>query len=214
MAQLQRKPQPREVDLVPVELLIPEELLVWADTPAVAVTLTRAFGHEVRGLVAKGARSGSLEHRDTERLFARLDGLVTAALAAKRGDLLLGFDTFTADWLGLSFGVDTALGRLEVGRNAGWTFGELSQAYAAGPEGAVAAWQMKALCSDVFPGVRATAVTELSDNPCASCGECGFSVMLSTESGGQYCRDCWKLMTTRPLNGAELKAQDRARAKR
>lgn len=213
MTQPQRHQQQRP-ELVPVELNIPEELLVWASTPEVEVTLSRPMAEEVRVLVEIGDAEGCLEHADTEKLFARLDGLVTAALAANRGDLLLNFDTFTADWLGLSFGVDTALGRLEVGHHAAWTFGELNRAHAAGPEGAAVTWAMKALCCDVFPGARAVATSELSDHPCASCGEVDFSVMMLTESGGQYCRSCWTTMTTRPLNGAELKAQDRARVKR
>ena len=201
---MQQQPQRKPV---PVLLEIPEELLAWASTPEVEVTLARPMAQEVRALIAKG----DLPKADTGRLFARLDGLVTAALAAKRGDLLLGFDTFTAAWLGLRYGVDTALGRLEVGRNAAWTFGELSRAYAAGPDGAIAAWNAKVLCAEVFPGVRVDEVAPVADDPCASCGEGGFFVMMLTESGGQYCRRCWATMTTRPRTEAELKAHDRAR---
>lgn len=177
----------------PILLEVPEELLRWADAPEVAVTLTRPFASDVRAILAKG----DLSRAETRTLLARLDGLVTAALAAGRGDLLLGFDTFTADWLGLRYGVDTGLGRLEVGRDAAWTFHELNLAHAAGREGAVFAWNAKALCNDVFPGVRITEIGMPTVAPCSSCGEGDFSVMMASESG-QYCRRCWNMMTTPP----------------
>ena len=184
---------------IPIQVTIPDDLMAWASDPAVEMTFKRPWARQVLEFVAEG-RDRTLGPERTKVFFARLDGLVSEALRAGRADLLLGFDTMTAEYLGLRITFQTRHGELDVGRTgqAPWSFSELAAVIRAkAPEAFDAAVKAKMEITEIFPDARVGEVVLEKDKPdekCASCGAGGFSVMIHTDDA--YCRRCYVSMVT------------------
>lgn len=204
------KPKPTKrvetPELTETVLTIPDALLEWAQDPTRQIHWPRPYGQDVATLVGK-ARDAPLGPDDLARLLARLDGIVAAALKEGRGDLLLGFDMQTAEWLALSYHAQTRRGALHVGPDPAtrpiedapsppWTYSEVRVVYDAHSDAATdLAWQAKELLRESFPDARiAFLVFDQPDTVCAACGKTSTSVMITTDSGAEYHSACWSEM--------------------
>lgn len=179
-------------------LTIPDDLLAWAQQPEVSVHFARPWAEEVSRIVAD-ADDGPVEGPAVERLLARLEALCAEAIRHGRQELLLGFDLFTADWLGLTYTFDMPEGPLVFGRGAKWSYGELHvlarSGVPAGSGEAEHAGQCKDLMASAFPGARIDAIIdprEDSSDACDGCGTKDAVVMMTMEHGSQYCGRCWE----------------------
>lgn len=179
------------------EMVIPDELLDWATDPSVEKHFRRPWASEAKRLAAQGA-SEPLDGRLTERLLARLDGVVSEALRAGQGHLLLGFDMLTAELLKLRF----HFGDESVGPGGDWTYAEVREVLASDvPEDAMrAARAARAYVSEGFPGARIDAIILAQDVDGPRCTGCGAEAgaMVTLESGNEYCRGCWRGMVSPP----------------
>lgn len=222
--------RPRSVPKPPPELrearlTIPDLLVAWASDNDRQIAWPRPYGQEVAALLA-AAKDAPLLPDALERLLSRLDFIVSAALAAGRSDLVVGFDIQTAEWLGLHVHVETARGHLHVGPDPRtrsfegaaeppWTYAELRVVFDAKERAAVdLAWKAKELLLDAFPEAR---IGELEqDKPvtfCVACGQAAGSVMMATDAGDEYHARCWSEMVA-PLPGyLRERAQKAAKAK-
>jgi hypothetical protein len=139
----------------------------------------------------------TLAPRQTRQLLDLLEGLCCEAIRHDRHDLLLGFDIFAAEWLGLHYQVSD---KHTVGRNGNWTWDELRAVLACPtPDFAMlVAMQMKDLVTAVFPDAKIGAIidAETTEPLCVGCGK-SKDVMLTMESGSQYCSPCWSDLTKR-----------------
>ena len=183
--------------------IIPDDLLAWGKTPAVAVHFPRPWASDIEALCAKG----ELNVRDTKALMARLEALCAEAVRAGRGDLLSGLDTRTAEYLGISYTITLDGGRkAEIGRGKRYTWSEMRSVLATDdPKDAMRALdRAKDLLGDVFPGARVAQVSDMADVepvPCGSCGTTTSQVMIATVHDTHHCGHCWSLMTdSTPVN--------------
>jgi hypothetical protein len=176
-------------------LTIPDNLLAWGRRPEVSVHFARPWADEV-GQIVDDAADGPVQGRAVERLLARLEALCAEAVRHHRQELLLGFDLFTAEWLGLKYTFDTPEGPLVFGRGAPWNYQELHTLVESGASGVDArhAAECKALVSKVFPGVQIDAIIDPREDASEACDGCGTkdaAVMMTMEHGSQYCGKCW-----------------------
>jgi hypothetical protein len=127
--------------------------------------------------------------------MARLEALCFEAIAAGEQDLLLGLDMLTASWLGLRFTFETVEGPFTLGEDL--DYGELDRLVESGsPGGAAFALRCKRIVSEVFPRARIDASIEReSPIACFGCGAQESAVMLSLDTGSDYCRKCWRDLT-------------------
>lgn len=184
--------------------IIPDALLAWGNTPEVAVHFPRPWASMLDDLIAKG----DLTRRETKMFMARLEALCAEAIRAGRAELLAGLDTRTAEYLGLSYAITLADGRVvEIGKGKRYTWAEMRQILAAeDPKAAVRAVErVKDLLSESFLDARIGEVvsdsSEEADQACASCGTTTNQVMIATEHGTHHCGRCWLLMTDQtPVN--------------
>lgn len=182
------------------ELTIPDELLAWSTTPEVAHSFVMPIGHETRRLIERGAKR-PLRPEETERLLSLLEGLCCEAVSRGVAHLLVGFDLFTADWLGLKFTFDTPSGPVCFGHGGDFTYAELHAMVGAGAtaEAAAAAREAKALVASSFPRARIDAMIDPDEEPnppCFGCGTTGAAVMITMQSGSKYCTACYKDLTS------------------
>ena len=192
-------------------LVVPDALIAWGREPERAMGWSRDYAREVAEFAARG-REHPLSETDAECLLSRLEALAVEAVRAGRGDLLLGLDVQTAEWLGLTYEIPLDGQRVSVGRDGTLTWSEvrvLSSAYEAaivaresgGPDPsrlARAAVRAKNLALSVFPGALIELVgPEEPDPPCASCGQPLRSVKIDALDQ-LYCAPCWRLKTARP----------------
>lgn len=181
--------------LVDQPLTIPDDLLAWARQPDVRVRMRVDYAAKLDELLSDNE---TLAPRDTIRLLDLLEGLCCEAIRHERDDLLIGFDMFTAEWLGLHFELSD---KTVVGRNGNWNWDEMRAVLACQtPTEAMAfASEVKDLVTDVFPEARIGAIidAEAAKPACAGCGMSSSTVMLTMESGSQYCSTCWSDMTQR-----------------
>lgn len=185
---------------------MPDELLVWGKEEAARARWRRSWAHEAERLIRLSEES-PLDASASERLLARLEGLVVAALAAGRDDLLVGFDLLTAQWLGLHFTIEGEDGLLNFGSGDDWDYQELRVLVAAEQpaEAVLAAQRAKQLFGEVFDGIRVGGIRSFEETQdrglCGGCGETLSTVVLALESGSQYCGPCWRWMTdSRPVD--------------
>ncbi len=198
-------------ELSEIRLTIPDALLAWAREPDRQIPWPHPYGDEAVALV-QAAQEAPLLPDATERLLSRLDAIVSAAIAAGRGDLCLGFDLQTAEWLGLHLRLDTERGPLHIGPtpqrhrlppedqgNAPWlwTYREVRVVFEAKERAAVdLAWKAKQAFADVFPGAFiADLEHERVAAPCVACGLPAGSIMMTTAAGFEYHYTCWSEMT-------------------
>jgi hypothetical protein len=176
-------------------ITIPDALLDWARTPDVAIHMSVDYANQIDDLLSD---NDTLTPSETIRLLNLLEGLCFEAIRHDQHDLLLGFDTFTAEWLGLHY---TLSDNTIIGRNGDWTFQEVGAVLdCQTPEDAMrAAMAVKDLVSAVFPEARIGAIidAETAEPACAGCGTSDAGIMLTLETGGEYCRSCWTDLTTR-----------------
>jgi len=181
------------------QLTIPDALIEWGKQPDVAVRFHRPWAHEVERMVEEGGDE-PLRGRQTERLLARLEALCNEAIRHDRGELLLGFDLFTAEWLGLVFSWPKPDGGVEsIGRNKRWDYQE-ARALIACPtavERLPFCERAKDLISEVFPRARIGAIIGPDPEPeqCAGCGAEDVAVMFTLESDSDYCGKCYRDLT-------------------
>lgn len=176
-------------------LTIPDALLDWARTPDAAIRMRVDYARQIEELLSD---KETLAPRDTIRLLDLLEGLCCEAVLHNQDALLTGFDTFTAEWIGLHF---TLSDNTVVGRNGDWTFQEVGAVLdCQTPEDAMrAAMRVKDLVTVVFPDARIGAIIDatMTQPACAGCGTSDASIMLTLETGSEYCRSCWSDLTTR-----------------
>ena len=176
-------------------ITIPDALLDWARTPSNAIHMRVDYARQIDDLLSDNE---TLTPKQTERLLDLLEGLCCEAILHDQDNLLTGFDTFTAEWLGLHF---TLSDNTTVGCNGDWTFQEVEAVrQCQTPDDAMrVAMQVKDLVSGVFPEARIGAIidAETTGPVCAGCGMSDASIMLTLETGGEYCRSCWTDLTTR-----------------
>lgn len=189
------------------ELIIPDELLDWGKEQALKAGWRRSWAHEAERLI-RMAEERPLGTRATEALLARLEGLVVAATAAGRDHLLVGFDMFTAEWLGLHYTIELSdTESVTVGCGGSWDYQELRALLAteAPVEALVAAKKAKQLVAEVFEGSRVERVSTRAEaevgGECTECGQGLATVVLALERGSQYCAPCWSRLTdSRPVD--------------
>jgi hypothetical protein len=198
-------------------MTIPDDLLLWAREPQQYERWVAPYGHDVDRLLHL---TQPLSVSDTERLLSRLSGITREAARAGRGDLLLGFDTRTAEMLGLHYYANTPRGRMHVGPDPStqsvehpvsppWTYGEVAIVSEAVKTCATdesdarravdLAWAAKDMLLDVFPDARLTSMDPaVPQRTCAACGGMSTGVMLLSEDGSEYHSRCWSdLVMTR-----------------
>jgi hypothetical protein len=187
-------------------VVIPDALIEWGRSPEVEVHFPRPWALQVVELAKRGADI-ALTRAETDVLLARLEALCGEALRAGRGDLLLGFDTWTADLLNLVIAFESSEGRkIEIGRGKRYSWPEFRAILAADdPDIAVeAAETVKNLLGDIFPGIRMGSIDTAplkAPLACATCGATGSRVMMTTSADTRYCGPCWTLLTdNKPLN--------------
>lgn len=179
------------------QLTIPDALIEWGKQPEVAVHFPRPWAHQVEEILSD---KQPLKTKVTDRLLARLEALCHEAIRQDQGHLLLGFDLFTAEWLGLVFLWGDGDKTVSVGRGKDWSYQEV-RALIECPTGSEALGfcaEAKSLVSDVFPRARIGAIIDAQEaepDVCASCGEADSLVMLTLDSGSRYCFRCWSILT-------------------
>lgn len=195
MHAMQRKGEAPEVH----ELTVPDELLDWGRDSAVCRRWARPWAHEVVKLLQEAWKrpNQTLDADRTRVLLARLEALCFEAIEAGRGELLLGFDAWTAAALGLVFEFERD-GRdpLVFGRGGTFRHRELEAMVAAGATVREAGELERAsrMVRAVFPRGRIGAMMQAEDlGPgCAGCGSKDHAIMVSMQTGTEYCAPCWK----------------------
>jgi len=187
-------------------LVVPDALITWGREPERAMGWSRDYAREVAELAARG-REHPLSETDAERLLSRLEALAVEAVRAGRGDLLVGIDVQTAEWLRLSCEFPFDGQRVSVGRDGTFSWSEvrvLSSAFESARANEIegspdpakiarAAVRAKNLVSQVFSDATIFALEpETDEAPCASCGAPLPSVRIATESDFVYCSPCWR----------------------
>jgi len=178
-------------------LNIPDALIEWGKRDDVAVKFARPWAHDVEALV-KLAADRPLETPETDRLLARLEGLVSEAIHAEEHDLLLGFDLLTAEWLDMLFRMKAAGREVVIGRDAAWSYQEI-RAMLEHPKAREACEAAKALVAEAFPRARIGAIIDRQETPdpgCTGCGTTDATIMFTFESGNDYCAKCWRDLTS------------------
>lgn len=183
------------VEPEPIEAVmkVPNSLLRWADGQQLA--WPRPWASEVRALLAE---EQPLSVSSTVALLCRLEAVAHEAIAAGRGDLLAGFDTLTAELLGLVFEFTSEHGRISIGRSGTWSYSEIDEILATeDPRSAVkAAIAAKSVVSQVFKTFRVTTISKDEESTCTMCGGPPGPVMMLFESGSEVCRQCWTKATS------------------
>jgi hypothetical protein len=175
------------------ELIVPDTLLAWAQEPSVASTMRDPLGRMAERLVRQGARE-PLTKAETSRLLNLLDGIVGMALRAGRQELVLGFDTYTANLLNLHVDLTVNGKKVTVGRKGRWWFEEIALVQATDDPPAARDFveRVKDLFADVFPDARVSAVGRPQPQHCIGCGEeVVGGVLVEIEEREGYCRECW-----------------------
>lgn len=175
------------------ELVVPDELLAWAQEPVVAATMRDPLGRLAERLVRQGKRQ-PLTKAETERLLNLFDGIVGMALRAGRQDLVLGFDTYTADLLNLHVDLVVNGKTVTIGRKGRWWFEEVALVQATDDPPAARDFveRVKDLVGDVFPDAHISAVGRAQPQHCIGCGEeIVEGVVVEVEEREGYCRECW-----------------------
>lgn len=191
---------------VPFPITISDELLAWGRDPEVATHFAKPWAHEIEALCkAAQQQSRALTERETDRLINMLEALIAEAIRRGRGDLAIGVDMFTAEWLGLRYSFQLDDGRrIEIGEGGKYTWSEMRQVMATDdPKAAIVFLDsVKDLLADSFPGARLTdlhrnrhpdaeAPGDVIPEVCGSCGQEGSRVMLITDTGTSYHMRCW-----------------------
>lgn len=179
------------------ELTIPDELLMWGRQPENARRWVKPYAHEIDQLVKRSQRR-PLEHHETETLLARLEALCVEAITADRDDLILGIDIFTAEWIGLSFSFDIGDKRITIGESLSYAELRLLHEMGSTPESTMVALELKDQVAEAFPGAQIDAIIDLTRESlvaCYGCGSAASSVMISLDTGSDYCGECWSTMT-------------------
>jgi hypothetical protein len=197
MARRDRHDDEEEADERPPEqqreLLVPDGLLAWAQEPAVAATMRDPLGRLAERLVRQGARR-PLTKAETERLLNLLDGLVGMALRAGRQDLVLGFDTYTADLLSMHVDLVVNGKTVTIGRKGRWWFEEVALVQATDDPPAARDFveRVKDLLGDVFPDAHISAVGRPQPQHCIGCRkEVVEGVLVEIEEREGHCPECW-----------------------
>ena len=178
-------------------LTIPDDLLAWASQPEVSVHFARPWAEEVTKILAEADDGVPLKGSAVERLLSRLEALCAEAIRHSRQELLLGFDLFTAEWLGLKYTFDIpGEPPLVFGRGAKWDYQELHAVVESGvPASEVAHMtECKDLMASVFPGARIDAIFDPQKDSSGACDGCRTTdaiVMMTMEHGSQFCGTCW-----------------------
>lgn len=189
-------------------LTVPDALIAWGRDPERAVQWPRDWAREVAELADASTRR-PLTEREGEVFLSRLEALVCEAIRADRPDLLTGLDMQTAEWLGLSYSFPFDGQQLTIGKGGVFSWSEvrvLTSAFQAatkaretgvqGPELSAlprAAVRVKSLLAAVFPDAEIGEVRpDEEDFACASCGEVGSSVKITTDYGAVHCSPCWR----------------------
>jgi hypothetical protein len=181
---------------------IPDALIEWGKQDDIAIRFGRPWAHEVEEL-ALLSQERPLDTAETDLLLARLEGLVVEALRAGLGSMLLQLDMLTAEWLGIWVDFKSEGSSVTMGRDLDWTYQELELLHGVGDKASdarAACEKVKALVAGVFPGARISAIVDGETTParaCTGCGKTGAAVMLTFESGNEYCFDCHQHLTTR-----------------
>jgi hypothetical protein len=197
MARRDRHDEEEEEDEKPLdqlrELVVPDELLAWAQEPSVAATMRDPLGRLAERLVRQGARQ-PLTKPETGRLLNLLDGIVGMALRAGRQELVLGFDTYTADLLSLHVDLVVNGKTVTIGRKGRWWFGEVAlvQATDDPPSARDYVERVKDLLADVFPDAHISAIGRPQPQQCIGCGEeIAEGVLVEIDEREGYCPECW-----------------------
>lgn len=195
---MNRSLPPQRVNREPVTeaLALPEALLEWGRQNDMAVRFARPWADQILRLVGVAHEQGrALTLEETERLVNWLEALAAEAVRHGRIDLLLGFDTFTASWIGLRITLRRDDGSpIVIGRGGDFTWEELEEIHHSDdPKGALAFMERtKALLADAFPGALLTGLRrEADEQRCSSCGEPASHVMLTTDTDLAYHMRCW-----------------------
>lgn len=211
-----RQEPPRPVH----ELTIPDELIEWGRNPDVCRGWLRPWAHEALSCLqkAEAAPDQTLDHRGTEALLSRLEALCAEAIVAGRGDLLVGFDLWTSSLLGLRFTFEReGTDPVRFGGPGGYRYDELRTLVTTNPNPEAVAFveRCKKLVSDVFPRGRIGAIIE-GEPPakCTGCGTAEHPVMMSMNTGSEYCRPCWEGLTEKWPSLEELLGKKKGKAKR
>lgn len=205
-----------EVGPVTHEMVIPDELLAWGRQPSVAVHHAVPWAREIEHLLnhPEAVREEGLSLEASTKLVSLLEGLTAEAVAAKRADLLVGFDIVTAELLRLVFVVTRANGtKVEVGRSSEWSYDEMRHVLATSdpPSALRAAAKVKAALAEVFPDARIGEIFDADAKPqCATCDTSDASVMLGIHGRFDLCYRCWSdKVYGRTPSADELKARDK-----
>lgn len=181
-----------------IVLSVPNILVAWGKDPEVAIHFASPWAHEVEELALQ-SHVRPLDGKVLNRFFARLEGLCAAALRAERHELLLGFDMWTAEYLGLRYRFETAAGLVTLGARQDWTYEEMRVVLAVSePKEAFERMvEAKQFLAEVFPAARVESVTDapLSDS-CSGCGSVEGVARVGLKSGGMFCTTCWRGITT------------------
>lgn len=209
------QPAPREEAVS--TLKVPDALIAWGREPERAMRWSRDWAREVQEL-AEASERRPLTEPEGEVFLSRLEALVCEAIHADRPDLLTGLDMQTAEWLGLSYTFPFDGQLLTVGKGGALSWSEVRvltsafqaatgarQARFSGPDPSHlgrAAVRAKNMISAVFPDAEISEIRpEEEDSACASCGEGGLSVKITTDYGAVYCSPCWRdKIQVYPLN--------------
>lgn len=188
-----RRPEPERPPLPVHELAIPDDLIAWGKENA--RSFVHPWGQEVERLVQQG-QDAPLDPNATERLLARLEALCFAAIRVGRGDLLLGLDIFTADWLGLVFEFERSDGtKAGFGKGQTWSYQELHALVETGMTSGSARFveQCKAAVAGVFPRGQIRGIVHRGETPlrCAGCGCEDAVTWVEMQSGSSYCGTCY-----------------------
>jgi hypothetical protein len=179
-------------------LQIPDALIEWGKKDEVAVRFARPWAHEVEQF-ANLASERPLKTGETDALLARLEGLVGEAIRAEEYGLLMGFDLLTAEWLDMTFRMRAANGgEVVIGRQREWSYQEIRHLLEE-PQSVDFCQEVKALVADAFPQARISAIIDRQKTPdpaCAGCGTMDSTVMLTLDSGNDYCAKCWDFLTS------------------
>jgi hypothetical protein len=179
-------------------LSVPDDLIRWGKDPEVAVHFASPWAHEVEELAFQ-SQVKPLDSKILKRFFSRLEGLCAAALQADRHELLLGFDMWTAEYLGLRYRFETSTGPVTLGARQDWTYGEMRVVLAASApkEAFERLVEAKRFLADVFPTARVESVSNEGPSvSCSGCGTVGGTAMVELTTGGAFCTNCWREIAT------------------
>lgn len=172
-----------------VKLHVPDELLDWGRAQYAAGAWSTDWVTELNEVDPLDAR---------EFFLARLEALVMEAVAAKRADLLVQLDLWTAARMGLSFARAGSV--LGAARSATLTYTEawsLAEAGLLSSEFGAEILAGRDAIRRVFRGVR---VGGTPSDGCIRCGDTEAIAFVETEGDVCYCAACWKRLTAVPAS--------------